>query len=218
MAIIFFRAAILYFALLLVTRLMGKRELGQMQPFETVIFMLMANLASVPMSDTGVPIFTGMLGISALLAVQTLLAVLLQKLPALRGLVSGQPTILICRGQINLDMMRRTRYTFDDLMGQLRGSGIYSAAQVEYAILETDGSLSILEKAEPAPQLPFILVMDGRVQRDSLARSGYEEKWLKSELKKQGYSDIRQVAYASMDTPGQVSVLPAMDRKERVRP
>ena len=218
MAIVFLRAAILYFALLVVTRLMGKREMGQMQPFETVIFMLMANLASVPMSDTGVPIFTGILGIAALLAVQTLLAVLLQKLPSLRGLVSGQPIILIDRGRINLDMMRRTRYTFDDLMGQLRGSGVCSAAQVEYAVLETDGSLSILQKADPVPRLPFILVLDGEIQKESLRRSGYEEKWLARELEKQGYPDIRRVAYASMDTPGQISVLPTMDKTERIRP
>ena len=222
MLVICIRALILYFVVLIVTRLMGKRELGQMQPFELVISMLLANLASGPMADIGVPLYTGVLSILSLLIIHVLLAIIIQKSDMIRNAVCGQPLILIDKGQVNLDAMRRTRYNFADLMEQLRASGVFDASQVEYAILETDGSLSVLEKAPPpaeAPHLPYLVVLDGKIQHTSLDRSGRDAKWLTGKLEKLGYTRLKKVAYAAVNENGDLSVMPVMQGHSwRVRP
>ena len=224
MLVICLRALILYVVVLIVTRLMGKRELGEMQPFELVISMLLANLASGPMAHIGVPLYTGGLAILACLIGQILFAVIIQKSAHIRNLVCGQPLVLIYKGQVNLDAMRRTHYTFADLMSQLRSSNIFDAAKVDYAILETDGKLSILEKAsspdtENPDGLPHLLILDGKVQTRSLALSGYDIRWLNNQLISQGYRRPKDVAYASVDKLGQLAIMPIVaDAQARVRP
>ena len=227
MLVICLRALILYFVVLIVTRLMGKRELGQMQPFELVISMLLANLASGPMANVGVPLYTGIRAILSLLTVHVMLSIVIQKSARIRNTVCGQPIILIYKGQINLDVMRRTRYNFADLMSQLRASGIFDASQVEYAVLETDGSLSILEKSEAAeppqppdePCMPYLLVLDGKIQKNALSLAGYDAGWLTRQLQRQGYARLKDVAYASVDEKGKLAVVGAMQgAPARVRP
>ncbi len=223
--VICLRALILYFVVLIVTRLMGKRELGQMQPFELVISMLLANLASSPMANVGVPLYTGILAILSLLTVHVALSIIIQKSARIRNTVCGQPIILIYKGQINLDVMRRTRYNFADLMSQLRASGVFDAAQVEYAVLETDGSLSILEKTQSSlasqetPGMPYLLVLDGKIQKNALSLAGYDAGWLTRQLQQQGFARLKDVAYASVDEKGDLAVMGAMQSAPaRVRP
>lgn len=151
MGTIFIRALILYLFILIALRLMGKREIGQLQPYELVITMMIADLASVPMQDIGIPIFHGIIPIMALLFSQIILSYVNIKSGWIRRILCGEPTVLIQKGKIMEDRLKKQRYTVDGLMEELRANGIFSLEEVEYAILETSGQISIIKKPGKNP-------------------------------------------------------------------
>lgn len=151
MGAIFVRALILYIIVLIAIRLMGKREIGQLQPFELVVTIMIADLASVPMQDIGIPLLHGVIPILALLVGQLILSMINIKSGVARRIISGKPTVLISNGKIIEKKLKAQKYTMDGLLEQLRVSGYTNIADVEYAILETSGEISIIPKIESLP-------------------------------------------------------------------
>lgn len=191
MLLSYIRTIILYLILIAVVRLMGKRQLGQMEPAEFVVTMLVANLAAIPMQDGGIPLLSGLVPILTVLGVGMILSVLSLRLVPVRRWLCGKPVILIENGKILQNNLRRTSITMDELTGHLREKDVLSIDQVQFAILETDGNFSVFPypKFKPAsakdagidasPQfLPMTIIEDGHLFRENLELSGKDDSWL----------------------------------------
>ena len=148
MLITFFRAIILYIVVLIVMRLMGKREIGQLQPFELAISIMIADLATIPMTETGIPIFNGIIPILGLLLMHLIISIVNMKSLKAREIICGKPSILIYRGKINEKALKKERFTINELQERLRGKDIVNLGDIEYAILETSGEVTIIQKPE----------------------------------------------------------------------
>ena len=193
----FIRTLLLYFLLMAGLRILGKRQIGELEPGELVLTMMLSDLAAVPMQDFGLPLLSGIIPILTLLSVSMLLSYFSLKNIRFRNLVCGTPTILIDRGQLKQHSMLKNRFTIDELLEELRQQGYSSVADVKYAVLENSGRLSILpwpEKQPVTPQhlnlqinddttLPKILINDGRLIQKNLTACGRNDVWLKNELK-----------------------------------
>ena len=201
MILSFLRTAFLYLVLILAVRLMGKRQIGQMEASEFVVTMLVANLASIPMQDGAIPLYSGLVPILTVLGMELTLSGLLLRSILLRRLFCGKPVILIDNGKILSQNLRRTRVTLDELSGHLRQKEILDVRTVQFAILETDGTLSVFPYPEHAPAsardagipvpartLPITLIQDGQICRDNLKKAGKDAHWLEQTLKSQGAS------------------------------
>lgn len=197
MLITFFRAIILYILVLIVMRMMGKREIGQLQPFELAISIMIADLASIPMTDTGVPITNGIIPILGLLIMHLLISIINMKSINARQIICGKPRILIYRGKINEQALKKERFTINELQERLRGNNIVNLGDVEYAILETSGQVTVIQKPEKrntipedfniTPEyegIPYDLVVDGKIMYDNLKAIGKNEEWLKKQVEK----------------------------------
>lgn len=195
MLISFLRSVILYLVLILAVRLMGKRQLGEMEPMEFVVSILIADLASVPMQDSGIPLLSGLIPIIVVLCIELLLSVATYHSVKLRQLFCGKPVILIEHGKLLQRNMKKTRVNPDELTEYLRIQGIVDITTVKYAILETSGAISTLlyPKYEPASakdagvkvddvQLPITLISGGKLLKHNLALLGKTEQWLCAQL------------------------------------
>ena len=187
----YFRTIILYLVLIFVIRMMGKRQIGQMEASEFVVTMLVANLAAIPMQDSGIPLYSGLVPILTVLGTELVLSGLIVKSVLFRRFFCGKPVILIDNGRILQDNLRRTRVTLDELTGHLREKDVLDIRTVQYAILETDGNLSVFpypmerpasakEAGIPAKKqfLPVTVLEDGYLSRDNLRIAGKDEPWL----------------------------------------
>lgn len=193
----FIRSIIIYIIVLIVMRLMGKREIGQMQPFELAISIMIADLASIPMTDIGIPISNGIIPIMGLLVMHLVISVLNMKSGTLRGLICGKPTILIYRGKIDEEKLRAERLTLNELEEKLRSNNVMNLGDVEYAILETSGDISVIQKPNKRTTTPedfnimpeyegisYDLVIDGKVMQDNLNKLDKSYEWLKTQTEK----------------------------------
>lgn len=211
----FIRAIILYIIVLIVMRLMGKREIGQLQPFELAISIMIADLAAVPMAELGIPISNGIIPILALLVIYMLISILNMKSVNFRKIMSGQPAILIYRGKIDESALRRESITINELQERLRVDNIFNLGDVEYAILETNGELTVIQKPEKralTPQdmnivpeyegIPYDLVVEGKIMYENLKIIGKDEIWLEKQLKKFD-ANAKNTLIATMDGKGQ---------------
>jgi len=200
MLLIFLRSIILYIIVLIVMRLMGKREISQLQPFEFVISMIIANLATIPMEDVGIPLLNGFVPILGLLFMHTVLSIINVKSIVLRGIICGKPRIIIYRGKIIEEALRKESMSLNELEERLRAYGTTNIGDVEFAVLETNGQLSVIlkpgkreVKTEDLGILPeyeglaYDLVLDGKVMYDNLKILGKDYNWLKAEVNKFGY-------------------------------
>ena len=176
MIITFIRSIILYIIVLVVMRLMGKREIGQLQPFELAIAIMIADLAAVPMAETGIPISNGIIPILGLLVMHLIISFLNLKSMKIREILCGKPAILIYRGKIDEKVLKKERFTLNELQERLRSSNVVNLGDVEYAILETSGQVTVIQKPDkrntiPAdfniqPEyegIPYDLVIDGKI-------------------------------------------------------
>lgn len=154
MLITFFRAIVLYLIVLVVMRLMGKREIGQLQPFELAISIMIADLASIPMTEIGIPIFNGIVPILGLLVMHLIISVLNLKSLKAREVICGKPRILIYRGKINEKALKKERFTINELEERLRDKNVVNLGDVEYAILETSGQVTVIQKPEKRNTIP----------------------------------------------------------------
>lgn len=197
MLITFVRSIILYIIVLIVMRLMGKREIGQLQPFELAIAIMIADLASVPMSEIGIPIINGIIPILGLLVMHLIISYINLKSMKIRQLICGKPSILIYRGKIDEKVLRKERFTINELQERLRANNINDISDVEYAILETSGQVSVIEKPNKRATIPedfnimpdyegisYDLVIDGKIMYDNLKILNKDYNWLKTEVKK----------------------------------
>ena len=227
MATAFFRTVILYMVLIVGLRLTGKRQIGELEPNELVLTMLLSDLAAVPMQDFGIPLVNGLLPITVILCLSVLMSQLSLRSVRFRSLVCGEPTVIIRHGRIQQQAMGRNRLTVDELMEELRCQGVTDLTTVKYAVLETSGQLSVLlyPKDQPlTPQqagvtvtddlfLPRVIINDGRVLRQNLRKAGYEEKWLMKQLKKAGAADTRNVFLLTVAEDGSVVCILKEDAK-----
>lgn len=215
MLVVFIRTLILYSVVVVVMRLMGKRQIGQLQPFELVVAIMISELAAVPMQNTGIPLVNGVIPIITLLIVQTLFSFISLKSLKARAIICGKPTILVENGKIIEENLRKEMYTLNDLQEHLRIKNIPNIADVEFAILETNGQLSVIPKSQKRPINPedleiptkyegltLDLIIDGNIISKNLAKAKLDINWLKSELKKFEIFDIDKVLYASLDSDG----------------
>ena len=218
MATAFIRTIVLYAVLMLGIRALGKRQIGELEPIELVLTLLISDLAAVPMQDFGIPLLNGVVPIVTLLSLSMLLSVVSMRSIRFRRLICGSPTPLIENGAILQDAMRRNRFTLDELIEELRAQGITDLSTVKHAVLETNGQLSVLRYPEEEPVtpkqlgrsvpddvfLPSVVINDGRVLRDALRKAGYDETWLEKTLCTQGYRSPREVLLLSVDGAGRV--------------
>ena len=200
MLINFFRSIVLYILVLIAMRLMGKREIGQLQPFELAIAIMIADLASIPMSDTGIPITNGIVPILGLISMHLIISIINLKSMKAREIICGKPRILIYRGKIDEMALKKERLTLNELQERLRDKDVATIADVEFAILETSGQISVIKKPDKRnimpedmgilPEyegLPYDLVVDGKIMNDNLKAIGKDYNWLKKEINKFGY-------------------------------
>ena len=197
MLIVFFRSIVLYIIVLIVMRLMGKREIGQLQPFELAISIMIADLAAVPMAETGIPITNGIIPILGLLVMHLLISIINLKSMKIREILCGKPSILIYRGKIDEKVLKKERFTLNELQERLRGNNVVNIADVEYAILETSGQVTVIQKPDKRTtipkdfnitpeyeEIPYDLVIDGKVLYKNLKAIGRDYSWLKKQVEK----------------------------------
>jgi len=196
-------------------RIMGKRQIGQLQPFELVIALMISELASMPMQNTGIPLFHGIIPIITLLVLQVLISTLQLKSEIARLIFCGQPSILIEKGKINIKELRKNRINLNDLLEELRLKDYYNLDDIEYAILETRGEITIIPKSELEPatrkdlniksgqnMLPVTLILDGRVNDRNLKLIKKDKAWLNKQLHKNNISSADQIFLALLNSQG----------------
>ena len=221
MVIALVRTVILYLLIIAGLRLMGKRQIGELEPSELVLALLIADLAAVPMQDFGIPLLTGVIPILTLLCLTTILSVATMKSRRARDLLCGRPSVIIRDGRLDQREMRRNRFTLDELAEELRVKGYADLSAVKYAILETNGQLSVLPYAAqapataaqlgvmpPEPGLPRVLISDGALLPGALAGAGRDEDWLREQLRARGLSSPGQVFLCTVDETGKVCLIP----------
>ncbi|MDF2841220.1 MAG: hypothetical protein K0Q99_1992 [Clostridia bacterium] len=195
MLIIFIRATILYLFIVVIMRLMGKKQIGELQPTELVVALVIADLSAVPMENLNTPIFYGIIPILTLFIIGEIFSYIALKSDKARGIIYGKPSILIEHGKILENEMRKQRFNINDLLEQLRISGYHSISDVEYAILETviveDLDLGVKQEG-----LPITVIIDGRVLSSNLHLKNLDDNWLKEELKKHHISSQKDVFFA----------------------
>ena len=216
MLITFFRSIVLYIIVLIVMRLMGKREIGQLQPFELAISIMIADLATIPMAEIGIPITNGIVPILGLLLMHLSISIINMKSIRAREIICGRPTILIYRGRIDEKALKKERFTVNELEERLRGNNVNNLGDVEYAILETSGQVSVILKPEKRNTIPedfqitpeyegiaYDLVVDGRVMDDNLKIIGKNYNWLKKQVEKFNMKP-EEALVVTLDGKGQI--------------
>ena len=212
MVIAFLRTIILYAFIIAGIRLMGKRQVGELEPSELVLALLIADLAAVPMQDFGIPLLTGLIPILTLLCITMALSVLTMKSVRFRAVLCGRPSVIVENGKLRQSEMRKNRFTLDELMEELRMKGITDLTTVKYAILETNGQISVLPYAaqQPVtaqqmgltpqePGLPMVIINDGRLITRSLYSRGLNEEWLEKQLRQHHVKGTQDVFLLTVD-------------------
>lgn len=197
MSIVLIRSVILYIAVIFAVRLMGKRQLGELQPSELVITILVSNIATLTLEDLNIPLIVGLAPVLALVCFEVIMSWLTLKFPRIRCIVSGRPKIIISNGEIDRTVMNALRYSIDDLMTSLRGNDIFSLDEVQYAIVETTGNLSVVKKSDydtptkkdlnikqESIDPPQVIISDGRLLEKSMTTLNLNKKWLDNVLNK----------------------------------
>ena len=214
---VIFRTVLFYFALILVIRLMGKRQVGQMEPSEFVVTMLIANLAAVPLENWEIPVWGGLVPMGIVFVCERLISALCLKSIRARRILCGKPVILIENGKLLEENLRRTRVNLDELSGHLREQGVLAMETVQFAILETNGSVTVFQypRFTPAPEgvgakeqeLPYTVISDGHILRENLRLLGRDEGWLLKKLHGKGLQP-EQVLLMTLTQNGEVAVFP----------
>lgn len=228
MLILFIRTVILYTLVVTALRLMGKRQIGELQPSELVVAIMISDLATVPMSEVGVPLLYGIIPIFTLVISEIMISYISLRSEKVRILLSGRPQILVRNGKLCFKEMKKCRVNIDDLIEELRKAGYYSLSEVETVILETGGSITVipapgamqatlddLNIKKEATKLPFIYIADGKIRTNELERSGKSQKWLGSMLKKSGISSADEVFIMMEDSNQKIYLQKRKDKNER---
>ncbi|MDR0839526.1 MAG: DUF421 domain-containing protein [Oscillospiraceae bacterium] len=221
MAISIIRTLILYTVMVTSMRVMGKRQLGELEPAELVVAILISDLAANPLQDLGTPLAYGLVPVMTLLFCEVMLSAVVLKSRRVRRAVSGTPSVIIENGALDRAEMKRNRYTIDELSEHLRKNGVPDISTVKHATLEKDGTLStVLYAAEapaipkqmnlavPEPEIPLVVISDGEVIGDSLKKLGFDEKWLSKRLSENGNAGVDEVFLMTADKSGKIYIAP----------
>jgi len=224
--VVLVKKKVLYLLIIAGLRLLGKRQLGELEPSELTLALIIADLASVPMQDNGTPLLSGIVPILVLLCIATILSVLSARSIRFRSLLCGRPSIVVENGMVLEGELRKNRLTVDELMEELRIQGCPDFRDVKFAVLETNGVLSVIPYAAQAPVtaaqmgftpdepgLSIILISDGRVMGSNLKARGYGEAWLQKQLEHHGLHSPRQVFLLTADELGRTYCVPKGGRK-----
>lgn len=215
----FGRTVSIYVFTLIAVRLMGKREVGELTPFDLVVSLMIAEVAAVVIEDHQAPMMHAIIPIITLSGLQILISFISLKSETLRQFLNGSPSILIKNGEIIEEKMKSSRYTIHDLLSQLRENGIFNIQDVEFAILETSGDLTVIPKSQKravTPEdlnidteyegIPTILINDGKINYSNLEKIGMSKEWLLNKLKEHGVESIEDVLAATLDTTGELYI------------
>lgn len=206
MALTFIRAIIIFITLVIVMRLMGKRQIGEMQPFEFVITLIIADLACVPMADVSIPLIYGIVGVLTLFVLHQSVSVIERWSGFFRLAVSGKPSVVIDKNGVNMKELKKNNMGIDDLIESMRAMGYFSLDDLDYAIFESNGKLSALERDKPEGKsggLPVLLVSDGKVIDKNAKFIGADGRGIAEYVKKQGTS-VKKIEVMTVDGGGRV--------------
>ena len=230
MLTVFIRSLILYIVVVCVMRLMGKRQLGQLQPFELVIALMLADLASIPMGDTAIPLIYGIAPIIALWAIHQLISFWLLKSARARAVICGKPAVLVRHGKVIEHELIRQACSLSDLFEQLRINGISDINEVDSAILEPTGAVSVIKRTESSPltpkdaqipvaprSLPYPLIQDGRLMTHNLEQVHLSPAWLSRYLKDRGADSVRDVLFFLWDPVSSTGWLQLKNNEKEAR-
>ena len=219
MAIMLLRTVIIYVLVLVVIRLMGKRQIGEMQPFEFVITLIIADLACIPMAELSVPLIHGVVPILIILVLHFFICVLARKFMFARYLLTGKPAIVISPKGINYQELKALNMTLDDLLELLRGCDVVSLTDVAYAIIETNGNLSVIKKAQTETvtredmniisdpsSLPINIIMDGKLMKENIKIAGIDNEFINNCIQRAEIKTIKNILIFTLDANGEVFI------------
>ena len=226
----FIRLPIVYLVLLIATRIMGKREIGQLSSIDFVVAIVVAELATLPITDIDFPLLQSLVPIALLTVLQVITSLLCLKSNNFRQFLYGKPNILISQGRLQIAEMRKARYNIDDLLTQLRQRDVFDISEVAYAVLETSGDLTVILKPAKRPvtrgdlgfapasePMPLTLITDGVINKKGLREAHLDEKWLSAQLTSHGITDACEVFFASLSPDGSIYLMKkaAADKPQR---
>lgn len=211
--VIVFRVFILYIFVIIAMRIMGKRQIGELQPYELVTAIMLSELAALPMQDVGIPLIYGIIPIITLVILEVLSSYLSLKFQPFRKIVCGVPSIIIKDGKVIESELRKQRFNLDDLMEELRLIGYIDFSDIQYAIMETSGKISVVPKYsktlvtkedlnlnEENPTLPISIILDGKINYENLKIAGHDGNWIMEKLKKENIKDPNDIFIAIIDS------------------
>lgn len=212
MVISFVRTIILYFCVVLALRIMGKRQLGELQPSELVVAIMISDLASVPMQSKSIPLLDGIIPIFSLVLVELIFSLAVLKSDKIRLLITGRPTIIIKNGEFIRERLKELRLSIDDIVEQARIAGYPDITQIETALIETNGQMSIIPKESVRPvscgdlnknpsqtRVPYTVIADGKLRKDNLSYAGVTKDWIEKKLSENNIKNIKDVFFMSVN-------------------
>lgn len=215
------RCLIIYLIVLFVFRLMGKRQLGELQPFEFVITLIVADLATLPMADTAIPLIHGIVPLITLLVIHFGISVLICKSINFRKIISGKPVIVISPSGIDYENLKKLNLNLNDIQESLRNLNYYKFEDIEYAIVETNGKITVIPKVASTPvtiedlkivkpenKLLVMLISDGKIMKENLQLAKLDENFLLRQIKKIGESNIKNILVFTIDNDGNMYIQP----------
>ncbi len=212
MLILMIRTLFLYLLVVASMRIMGKRQIGEMQPSELVVAIMISDLASVPMQAIDIPLLSGIVPVLTLLVGEVTMSFICLKSRRARRYITGEPSIVVYKGHVNEGELERLRFNLNDLLEQLRIAGYPDISEVQVAVLETNGQLSVIEKTKDGiSELPYLLVADGELNENELARSGRNRKWLERKLG----SDMSGIFIAMLSDSGNLYIQKKGEKDEK---
>ena len=217
MLVVFIRVLIIYITVLIFLRLMGKRQIGEMQPDEVVITLIIADLATLPMSDSNIPLLHGILPLAILVLLHYFITFLTRKSTKIRRIISGQPVVVISPKGLEYQAFKSLNITIDDIIEMIRQNGYYSFDQILYAIIETNGKISIIPKSANAPataedvkannpeaEIPSIIISDGKMMKSQMKEIKIDAKKLKNILNYLETENVKDVIILSIEPNGKL--------------
>lgn len=213
--ILIIRTFILYFTVMFSLRFMGKKQIGQMEPSELTVAIMISELATIPLSEASVPLLNGIIPVLVLAVIEILVSIFVIKSLNFRKLVTGKPVIIVEKGMLNEEVLRNTRFTTDDLLAEMRLKGVSNITDIQYAILETGGQVSFILNKQNSPItfsdlnidveedfMPFPIISKGFLVKQNLEIIGQNEKWLNKKLKEKGYNDYSEILLLMANNKG----------------
>lgn len=206
MILIVIRTALIFTTLLIIMRLMGKRQIGEMQPYELVITLLIAELACIPMADTSIPLLYGIISIITIYLLHQMVCILDLNIKPMKYMISGKPSVVINKNGIDYTQLKKNNLDISDLIESMRGAGYFSFDSIEYALYEANGTFSAIAKNQDTqtPSLPILIIDDGKYQYDNLRIIHLERSFFDAILSSHGIKNVKKVIVMTLDGSGKI--------------